>query len=189
MEQIFPENWAILHLGMIFAITLAQMLVVYVLSDSSKPPAGLGLFTVYFMAALLGWIALTLRQGSDSPMVVDVPSVAAILNSYILFLAAGQRAKVLAGRWIFGAVCLVACLCVFFLPAEHMFALQTGTAALFFAGTMVVWRKHAHRLPFDPRGILCMECGYNLTGNVSGRCPECGTMIPADFGPPTSQCK
>ena len=24
---------------------------------------------------------------------------------------------------------------------------------------------------------LCAECGYNLTGNVSGRCPECGTSI------------
>ena len=20
----------------------------------------------------------------------------------------------------------------------------------------------------------CQDCGYNLTGNVSGRCPECG---------------
>lgn len=23
----------------------------------------------------------------------------------------------------------------------------------------------------------CMKCGYNLTGNVSGTCPECGTEI------------
>lgn len=23
----------------------------------------------------------------------------------------------------------------------------------------------------------CLECGYNLTGNVSGRCPECGTDV------------
>ena len=22
---------------------------------------------------------------------------------------------------------------------------------------------------------ICIHCGYNLTGNVSGRCPECGT--------------
>lgn len=25
---------------------------------------------------------------------------------------------------------------------------------------------------------LCVRCGYNLTGNVSGICPECGTTIP-----------
>lgn len=24
---------------------------------------------------------------------------------------------------------------------------------------------------------LCRRCGYDLTGNVSGRCPECGTTI------------
>lgn len=23
----------------------------------------------------------------------------------------------------------------------------------------------------------CVSCGYNLTGNVSGRCPECGRML------------
>jgi len=23
----------------------------------------------------------------------------------------------------------------------------------------------------------CKNCGYNLTGNVSGKCPECGTSI------------
>jgi uncharacterized RDD family membrane protein YckC len=43
------------------------------------------------------------------------------------------------------------------------------------AKTRVVWRKYAYRPPFDTRGILCMECGYNLTGNVTGRCPECFT--------------
>lgn len=24
----------------------------------------------------------------------------------------------------------------------------------------------------------CLECGYNLTGNISGQCPECGKPIP-----------
>jgi hypothetical protein len=27
------------------------------------------------------------------------------------------------------------------------------------------------------RNSRCLLCGYNLTGNVSGRCPECGTVI------------
>lgn len=28
---------------------------------------------------------------------------------------------------------------------------------------------------------VCHFCGYNLTGNVSGTCPECGTKIPQKF--------
>jgi len=28
-------------------------------------------------------------------------------------------------------------------------------------------------------GTLCGACGYDLTGNVSGVCPECGTEIEA----------
>jgi hypothetical protein len=26
----------------------------------------------------------------------------------------------------------------------------------------------------------CHTCGYNLTGNVTGRCPECGQLIPVE---------
>ena len=26
---------------------------------------------------------------------------------------------------------------------------------------------------------LCLKCGYNLTGNISGVCPECGTAVQA----------
>lgn len=29
----------------------------------------------------------------------------------------------------------------------------------------------------DGEAPVCFQCGYNLTGNTSGRCPECGTMI------------
>ena len=135
MEQIFPENWAVLHLGLIFSVTLAQMLVVYVLSDSSSPPAGLGLYTVYFMAALLGWIAFTLQQNASTPMVLNVPAVAAILNSYILFMAAGQRAGIHRGRVPLGVICLLGCLSVFFLDGLQMFLVQAALAALFFAGS------------------------------------------------------
>lgn len=31
---------------------------------------------------------------------------------------------------------------------------------------------------------ICVQCGYNLTGCVSGRCPECGTPIAQDSDRP-----
>ncbi|MDE0952020.1 MAG: GGDEF domain-containing protein [Halioglobus sp.] len=147
MDQISLENWVVMHLGLIFMITCAQILVVYALSDASNPTAGLGMYTVYFMAALLGWLAFALQQGSDIPMAVDVPSVASILNSYILFLAAGQRAGIDIGRFLLGLICLFSCLSVFFLPPQQMFAVQMGTAGFFFAGTGLLcgwrsWNKH-----------------------------------------------
>ncbi len=33
---------------------------------------------------------------------------------------------------------------------------------------------------YDDDAPHCYECGYNLTGNVSGACPECGTPIDLD---------
>ena len=33
------------------------------------------------------------------------------------------------------------------------------------------WRQHRR----SHLACLCAACGYNLTGNVSGVCPECGT--------------
>ena len=164
MEQIIPENWVFLHLGLIFSITFAQMLVVYVLSDSSNPPAGLGMFTVYFMAALLGWIALSLQHSSDTPMAVDVPSVAAILNSYILFLAAGQRAALHRGRIVLGILCLFACLSVFFLSPQGMFITQGTMAALFFGATGII----AGRRSWIQRNIGDAIMAYAALVMVSG---------------------
>lgn len=34
------------------------------------------------------------------------------------------------------------------------------------------------RIQLVKKGIpICIPCGYNLTGNESGKCPECGTEI------------
>ena len=142
MELIHPDNWIVMYFGLIFLITCAQMLVVYVLSDVGNHSPGLGLYAVYFMAALLGWIAFALQQGSAMPMVIDIPSVASILNSYILFMAAGQRAEFTRGRVALGIICLVACLSVFFLRPREMFGVQLASAAFFFLATGMLcgWR-------------------------------------------------
>jgi hypothetical protein len=38
----------------------------------------------------------------------------------------------------------------------------------------ILWLRR--RLSPDP--LACRTCGYNLTGNISGVCPECGTPVP-----------
>jgi hypothetical protein len=38
---------------------------------------------------------------------------------------------------------------------------------------LIAWQRARHA----PWNGLCKKCGYNLTGNVSGVCPECGNPI------------
>ncbi len=40
--------------------------------------------------------------------------------------------------------------------------------------TALLWRRDGRVAPGH-----CQRCGYDLTGNVSGRCPECGTATDA----------
>ena len=42
-------------------------------------------------------------------------------------------------------------------------------ALIFIRGPLRRWRRRY-------KG-LCLKCGYDLTGNVSGTCPECGTAV------------
>jgi hypothetical protein len=38
--------------------------------------------------------------------------------------------------------------------------------------TAILWHRDRHPPPGH-----CQTCGYNLTGNTSGRCPECGEAV------------
>lgn len=42
------------------------------------------------------------------------------------------------------------------------------------------FRFHGPR-PEPPDFNECADCGYNLTGNVSGRCSECGWKLPRRY--------
>ncbi len=143
MESVSSDILAYTHYGLILALTSAQMLIVYFLSDSSNPPRGLGLFTVYFMASLMSWILFTLQhtQGAQASG-LDVPAIAVLSTSYLLFLAASQRADWRRGRWLLGAVCLGACLSAFYLPAPAMFNVEVAGIILFWsaAGAVSAWR-------------------------------------------------
>ena len=47
-------------------------------------------------------------------------------------------------------------------------------------GWMMLCDIWADRRKRARRTGLCPRCRYNLTGNVSGTCPECGTQVAPD---------
>jgi hypothetical protein len=68
--------------------------------------------------------------------------------------------------------------------------LATLVGGALLAGIVWVWlyvvlRLTLSRSPLAEWGVrrrrrasgLCLACGYRLTGNVSGVCPECGTPV------------
>jgi uncharacterized RDD family membrane protein YckC len=55
-----------------------------------------------------------------------------------------------------------------------------------FARTRVIWKRYARSPVFGGDDLLCHFCGYDLTGNESGICPECGTAR-AEVGPTVAQ--
>ncbi|GJM26413.1 MAG: hypothetical protein DHS20C16_28280 [Phycisphaerae bacterium] len=42
------------------------------------------------------------------------------------------------------------------------------------------WGADNEQVRRQVAGLLCTQCAYNLTGNESGVCPECGTKIKSD---------
>ena len=66
------------------------------------------------------------------------------------------------GRFTFGSVLVVP----FWIPVA---SLLVYPAIAFIRGPLLRWRRR--------RKGLCLKCGYNLTGNESGKCPECGSFI------------
>jgi hypothetical protein len=85
------------------------------------------------------------------------------------------------------------------LSDEVWYVDATSTRGIVFAGPAVGFILHVHLIvplglfcivAIIVRGIvqrararreqegLCESCGYNLTGNTSGVCPECGTPVP-----------
>ncbi len=48
-----------------------------------------------------------------------------------------------------------------------------GAAIVFGAAAVLLWYRIYRSYPVGH----CNACGYDLTGNASGRCPECGTPV------------
>jgi hypothetical protein len=58
-------------------------------------------------------------------------------------------------------------------PTIYLLAYAAPVFVIILLILLILWRRTKPR----PAGH-CQNCGYDLTGNVSGRCPECGKLIP-----------
>ncbi|MFV8816227.1 GGDEF domain-containing protein [Haliea sp. E17] len=168
MEHFFPDYWSTLYLGLILSITLAQMLVVYDLSAASAPPKGLGMFTVYALATMLGWMLFTLHQGIESPLGIGVPSVAWVINGYLLFIAAGQRAGLTRGRASLGVMCVLGSLGALFLDDRQLFALCAVISGLCFAASGVIFARRGTQQHNVGDAIMCVATVLMVAGNLIG---------------------
>lgn len=109
-----------------------------------------------------GWAYFSNRQQFPvyPSMLVPRPSLFSRLGFYFMV----DRAKPfndLDGHWSLGLV------------APHWFL------ALLFSPAPLVWlllTLRRHRTARRRRLGRCLACGYDLTGNVSGVCPECGSL-------------
>lgn len=60
------------------------------------------------------------------------------------------------------------------------FQYSEGYSVLGVLGNVLVWLgviwglAHLARQPFQHRQLRCPQCGYDLKGSTSDRCPECG---------------
>ncbi len=75
---------------------------------------------------------------------------------------------------IAGALCFTASTW-FFVGAPYTLAWTLLVAAVCGVAFGIVSLREALRKKIPPG--CCQHCGYNLTGNVSGTCPECGATL------------
>ncbi len=98
-----------------------------------------------------------------------------LLASTLVAAITGVAIFVAIGRWL--------------LLASGMFGLfiYAVTAGLGFSVPIELvatwlWRRRFRRFLRERLIVLgvpvCINCGYNLTGNESGKCPECATLVP-----------
>jgi hypothetical protein len=140
--------------------------------------------------ALLGGVALVVglfarssavRPELGAPLLWGVLAAERLALWLCLGIYAGLRTRRLAG-WTISGVCLdlvydiavgVTLADQWLIHAGILLAVFVFIALLHRIGRRASLRS---RFSTSPR---CGRCAYDLTGNISGRCPECGTTIAA----------
>lgn len=127
----------------------------------------------------LGPLFMNLRgPGAFSPVVYPL-LVMIQITAMILMVIGGVRVLTAKGTHI---AVIIICAILMLAPCGNLLLLllinmsttKTVRRAGLHVGLMGVKPDEIERV-LDPN--LCKKCGYNLTGNVSGTCPECGSLL------------
>ena len=122
----------------------------------------LGFIRVFHLPPLLIWIMYSLFWGLQLMVIV---------GTFLLVRTLGMRWYFLP---IIAVIMLMPLINLIFLVMEN----GAATSMLKKAGLDVgFWGVADEIVVRRLSAEVCSQCGYNLTGNVSGICPECGTMI------------
>ncbi len=152
------------------------------------PPQPLDLQLVARRQRWLNWMALVLI-GTNFGMIFALPllrrtffldifsyctigSWIVIVVNVILMMVALK--KPVALMVLIGILMFAPCINLLVLLVVNQWATRTLRMAGVSVGFMGAKDEFA-RLAMNP--WLCRACGYNLYGNVSGRCPECGREL------------
>ena len=121
-------------------------------------------------------------EGAPCVMMLLLPLLG-ILGGLLLRIA-GPRAHTIRRSVLASAgTYLVACICYNNAGAiemqrlsEELFPFLMSLIILFLSWTSTMLAYSWGNEP-EPCFGVCSKCGYDLTGNQSGRCPECGTPV------------
>ncbi|MGD8454240.1 MAG: hypothetical protein PVJ57_20700 [Phycisphaerae bacterium] len=116
--------------------------------------------------------------------IARTPAIVALGLAVLAFPFACAAAGVLTIPIVLAVAPVVMAIGFFAGAAPDEVLYYTIGGAMLLAAALMSWRVYADLRweTIDNTGRYCLRCGYDLTGNVSGRCPECGRELTDDEG-------
>jgi hypothetical protein len=120
--------------------------------------------------------------GVDMLWLLAMLALSAVIIVYVINMLAALGTHIVL-RILFVFLLLAPCISLLALLIANRIAISKMRKAGLRVGLMGVSDEQVVRHLGTYR---CRQCGYSLIGNVSGRCPECGTPVAAGtpLGPP-----
>lgn len=164
----------------------------YLGSYASAGSIGAFVIPLWFPSALFGILAALLWRGEIRHRKSARPNYVTVLRerpgralpraaSLVMFLSAlVLPTAILEGidRQVGGSFSEWLDVAMRFQDTMWLSTLMFVSLSLAFVAAVWAFRKACWRTRYVP-SHLCLACEYNLTGNVSGICPECGTPVAA----------